>query len=265
MIFSENPYPLFRIMVRDAISRNMRGGCPRTCKSAATAELVDQALVSAFIDTLEIVEQLATLRHHLQQASPRMVVLHVRLEMLGEIVDPFGQDRDLHLGRPGVARLLRVGLDDLRLALRRHRHRQIPSWRPALPCSPARLNTRLGTISPPSTSARAISWPDAVTYSVPLKTGASRPRIRTAGPRWSLAASARLTATAGMSSSAVATGMSASARLASPAAALWHKDSSFSRVIMSGSVNEPTAVRRSAETCPRQPSRRPMSRASART
>src|ERR1700676_4762676 len=54
-----------------------------------------------------------------------------------------------------------------------------------------------------------------------------------------------------MSSSAVATGMSASARLASPAAALWHKDSSFSRVIMSGSVNEPTAVRRSAETCQR--------------
>src|ERR1700704_3534731 len=233
---------------------NMRGNSiPRRLTSAANAELLDQALVAAFVGALEIVEKLATLRHHLQQASPRMIVLHVSLEMLGEIIDPFGQDRDLHLRRPGVAGLLRVSLDDFRLTLRRNRHRQIPSWRPALPCSPARLKTRLGTISPPSTSARAISWPDAVTYSVPLKTGASRPRNRTAWPRWSLAASALLTASAGMSSSAVSTGSSASARLPSPAAAFWHKDSSSASEIMSLSLNGPTWVRRSAITCPRQP------------
>src|ERR1700704_1784843 len=208
-------------MLQDAIRRNMRGSVlPRRRVSAANAELLDQALVAAFVGALEIIEQLATLRHHLQQASPRMIVFHVRLEMIGQIVDPFGQDRDLNLRRPGVAGLLRMRLDDFSFTFGRNRHRQIPSWRPALPCSPARLKTRLGTISPPSTSARAISWPDAVMYSVPLKTGASRPRIRTAWPRWSLAASARLTATAGMSSSAVAMGMSASARLTSPAAAL---------------------------------------------
>src|SRR5215467_4222896 len=243
----------------------MRGGLPRRGMSAANAELLDQRLVAALVGALEIIEKLAPLRHELEQAPARMIVFHVSLEMLGEIIDPFGQNRDLDLGRPGVAGLARVGPDHFRLALRRNRHRQTPSWRPALPCSPARLNTRLGTISPPSTSARATSWPDAVTYSVPLKTGASRPRIRTAWPRWSLAASALLTASAGMSSSAVATGMSASARLTSPAAALWHKDSSFSRVIMSVRVNGPTAVRRSAETCPWQPKARPISRASART
>jgi len=33
-------------------------------------------------------EQLATLRHELEQAPPRMIVLHVSLEMLGKIVDP---------------------------------------------------------------------------------------------------------------------------------------------------------------------------------
>src|SRR5712671_7230968 len=145
----------------EAIKRhppNMRGNCiPRRLTSAANAELLDQVLVAAFVGALEIIEKLATLRHHLQQASPRMIVFHVRLEMLGEIVDPFGQDRDLHLRRTRVAGLLRVSLDDFRLAFGRNRHRQTPRLRPALPCSPARLNTRLGTISPRSTSARAMS------------------------------------------------------------------------------------------------------------
>src|ERR1700719_2245810 len=95
---------------------NMRGNSiPRRLTSAPNAELLDQALVAAFVGALEIVEKLATLLHHLQQASPRMIVLHVSLEMLGEIIDPFGRDRDLPLRRPGVAGLLRVSLDDFRL------------------------------------------------------------------------------------------------------------------------------------------------------
>src|SRR5215472_2891881 len=65
-----------------------RGMSRATPTSAANAELLDQALVAAFIGTLEIIEQLATLRHELEQAPPRMIVLHVSLEMLGKIVDP---------------------------------------------------------------------------------------------------------------------------------------------------------------------------------
>src|SRR5271170_2382082 len=74
--------------------------------------------------------------------------------------------------------------------------------------------------------------------------GASRPRNKTAWPLWSLAASALLTASAGMSSSAVATGSSASARLNSPDAALWHKASICSSEIMSASANGPAEVAR---------------------
>ena len=45
-----------------------------------------------------------------------MVVLLVRLEMLGQVDDPLGQDRDLDFRRSGVALGLRVVLDDFGLA-----------------------------------------------------------------------------------------------------------------------------------------------------
>ena len=83
--------------------------------------------------------------------------------------------------------------------------------------------------------------------------GASRPRKRTVWPLWSLAASARLMASAGMSSSAVSTGRSASARFPSPAAALSHKAASCSSEIIATSPKGPTEVRRKAETWPKQP------------
>ena len=49
---------------------------------------------------LQVVQQPAPAADHLQQAAPRVVVLLVRLQVLGEPVDPLGQDRDLHLGEP---------------------------------------------------------------------------------------------------------------------------------------------------------------------
>src|ERR1700759_5261323 len=95
--------------------------------------------------------------------------------------------------------------------------------------------------------------------------GASRPRNKTAWPLWSLAASARVTASAGMSSSAVSTDKSASARLPSPDAALLHKASNCSSEIMSFSPNGPTSVRRSAQIWRKQPGIRPLPGARART
>src|SRR5262245_31781608 len=237
----------------------------RARTSAPNAQPLDQILVADFVSALDIIEQLATLGHELEQPASRVVILHVRLEMLSQVADPLRQDRHLHFRRTSVAALRRICLDDFRLAAGRDRHRHAPFRGPALPVRPVRLNTRLGTISPRSTSARAMSPPEVVTYTVPRKMGASRPRNSTAWPRCSLAASARLTASAGMSSSAVSTGMSASAKLPSPVAALWHKAESCSSEIMCSSPNGPTAVRRSADTWPRQPSSRPISRASART
>ena len=41
-----------------------------------------------------------------------MVVLGVGLEVLGQVVDALGQDRDLHLGGAGIAGFLRIFLDE---------------------------------------------------------------------------------------------------------------------------------------------------------
>src|SRR6516165_2318694 len=101
-----------------------------------------------------------------------MIVFNVFLEMLGEIVNARRKDPHLHFGRSRISNLLGMRLDNFQFTLGTDRHRQRPSCRPALPCSPARLNTRLGTISPRSTSARAIRLPDAVTYTVPRTMGA---------------------------------------------------------------------------------------------
>ena len=92
-----------------------------------------------------------------------MVVLHVGLEMLGEIVDALGEDRHLDFRRTGVSGLLAYVLMTSALRLPVTDIGQLSFLGPALPTSPARLNTRLGTISPRSTSANASNRPAAVT------------------------------------------------------------------------------------------------------
>ena len=46
-------------------------------------------------------------------APPRLSV--TRLEVVGEVIDPFAEDRDLDFGRSGVLVVQTVGLDDARL------------------------------------------------------------------------------------------------------------------------------------------------------
>src|SRR5215470_3485435 len=81
-------------------------------KLAADTQPLDQRLVTSLVGTGEILEQLSTLRHELEQPTPRMVVVEVGLEVLGQIVDAFRKNGHLHLRRPGVASLGRKGLDD---------------------------------------------------------------------------------------------------------------------------------------------------------
>ncbi|MNG36637.1 hypothetical protein D3C84_1237320 [compost metagenome] len=52
-----------------------------------------------------------------------MVVLDVALEVFGQIVDAFRQDRDLDFRRPGVATLGGISLDEFRFTCGRDRHR----------------------------------------------------------------------------------------------------------------------------------------------
>src|SRR5690606_33203395 len=61
--------------------------------SAADTEPPDQVAVAFLVTCLDVVEKLAALRDHLEQAAAGMVVLAVGLEMLGQRVDAAGEDR----------------------------------------------------------------------------------------------------------------------------------------------------------------------------
>src|SRR6266571_419112 len=91
--------------------------------STTDAEPLDQRLVAGLVDAPQIVEQLAALRHELEQAAPGMVVLDVGLEMLGQARNALREDRDLDFRRTGVAGFGGIILDDFRLAAGRQRHR----------------------------------------------------------------------------------------------------------------------------------------------
>ena len=76
MIFFENRYPLFGIMLRPprngepSLAYSARGKIRARKRSTADAELVDDALVARLVGALEVIEQLTPLRDHLEQASP---------------------------------------------------------------------------------------------------------------------------------------------------------------------------------------------------
>src|SRR4029079_16381784 len=92
----------------------------------AKSELRDEIGVARLVVAAEIIQQRAALVDEPQEAAPRMAVLGMALEMLGEVLDALGQDRDLDLWRPSVALALRMLLDQRFLALRGNRHRFTP-------------------------------------------------------------------------------------------------------------------------------------------
>eukprot|EP00456_Euglypha_rotunda_P042700 TRINITY_DN3333_c0_g1_i6.p2 TRINITY_DN3333_c0_g1~~TRINITY_DN3333_c0_g1_i6.p2 ORF type:complete len:103 (-),score=19.02 TRINITY_DN3333_c0_g1_i6:171-479(-) len=81
----------------------------------AQAQLGDQRGVTVGVLGLQVIEQLATAAHHAQQAATAVVVLGVRLEVGGELVDAGGQQCDLHFGAAGVVGCAGVVLDDFGL------------------------------------------------------------------------------------------------------------------------------------------------------
>src|SRR6266576_2627010 len=135
----------------------------RELYSTTNVMLFEQRLVTRLVLPLDVIKKRAACGDHFQEPATRMIVLHVGFEMPGEVVDAFRQDRDLNLGRAGVAGLVGIRLDDFRFALGGNRHRQTLSLRPELAVSPGRLNTRLGMSSPLPISARARSRPATVT------------------------------------------------------------------------------------------------------
>ena len=91
--------------------------------SAADSQPLDDFLIAGLVATLDVIEKPAAQADHLEQAAPRMVVLLVGLEVIGQSVDALGEERHLDLGRPGVALLGCVFPDYFLLSLYAQRHR----------------------------------------------------------------------------------------------------------------------------------------------
>ena len=60
----------------------------------------------------DVVQKSASLSDHFQKAAAGMVILRIRLQMRVEVVDTLRQKRDLHFGRPRVAVVSLVLVDD---------------------------------------------------------------------------------------------------------------------------------------------------------
>ena len=57
---------------------------------------VDQLAVAIDVRSLEVLQQATTLAHHHEQAAPAVVILLMLAKVLGELVDPRREQRDLH-------------------------------------------------------------------------------------------------------------------------------------------------------------------------
>ena len=89
--------------LRAPISNPARGGPARATgngsrPSPPEPELGDNRPVALDVGPLQIVQQPAALPDQLEQPAPRIVVVGVRFQMVGEVVDPFAEDCDLDLG-----------------------------------------------------------------------------------------------------------------------------------------------------------------------
>jgi hypothetical protein len=89
--------------LRAPISNPARGGPAwaigyRFRPSPPESELGDHGSVTLDVGPLQVVQQAAPLADQLEQPAPRIVVVGVRLQMVGEVVDSFAEDCDLDLG-----------------------------------------------------------------------------------------------------------------------------------------------------------------------
>ena len=65
---------------------------------------------------MQVVQQAAALADQAQKSAPRMVILRVRLEVLGQMLDTRGEKRHLDFRRTAVVLGTSVGLDYFPLA-----------------------------------------------------------------------------------------------------------------------------------------------------
>src|SRR6266511_3091881 len=83
----------------------------------AETQLVDELPVLREVGALQVLQQAAAAADHLQQAALPVKVLGVDPEVLGEAVDPLGEQRHLNPAGPGVPIVLPVLPDRRRLVV----------------------------------------------------------------------------------------------------------------------------------------------------
>src|SRR5882762_6723471 len=94
-------------------------------RSLAQAELFDERAVALQVGALQIGQKAAPAADQHQQPAARVVVLALPAQVLGEVVDALGQQRDLHLRGARVPLARAKGGSDLALALTGYRsHRR---------------------------------------------------------------------------------------------------------------------------------------------
>src|SRR5437588_7661461 len=111
--------------------------------SLAQAELFDQRAVALQVGALHVGQKTPPAADEHQQPAARVVVLALLAQVLGEVVDALGQERDLHLRRARVLLAGAEGGSDLALALTGYRgHRREHASRRPEHARPARRKAR---------------------------------------------------------------------------------------------------------------------------
>jgi hypothetical protein len=86
----------------DKDERRPGSGSPLGERLLAETELGEELGVFVDVVALHVVEKLAAAAGHLEKAAAAVEILTMGAEVLGEVVDARGEERDLNLGRSGI-------------------------------------------------------------------------------------------------------------------------------------------------------------------
>src|SRR2546423_5741449 len=81
------------------------------------SEALDQIRVAFRVLALQVIQEAAALADELEQPAARVMVLRVRLEMVGQVIDSLTEERDLNFGGTRVAVVRSIAADDFGLAV----------------------------------------------------------------------------------------------------------------------------------------------------
>src|SRR5579884_224874 len=94
----------------------------RSLDFAADAEAPDEGAVAGDVLIAQISEHPLAASDHHHEAAPRVEILFVLAQVLGQLVDARGQQRDLHLRRAGISLMGGIGSDDVGFSVFFERH-----------------------------------------------------------------------------------------------------------------------------------------------